>query len=128
MYLPRILNLAALEEGVAPSDGPQTSMTASQILFEERRGSLYGELTLVEVALVLEQLPCWACSRKAWTQFAASVRQLSKLHSTEHGEFSTAGCDADSGVHCRRYVGLLRDSRIKMSDCRCEIGVRNEEQ
>ncbi len=42
------LNLAALEDGAAPSDGPQTSMTARQLLFEQRRGRFYGELTPVE--------------------------------------------------------------------------------
>ncbi|HEX2523689.1 MAG TPA: hypothetical protein VHP35_16325, partial [Terriglobia bacterium] len=70
LYLPRIMNVAGVEDAVVTPDAPRTSMTPSQILFEERRGSLYGEITLVEDNFALEQLRCWGCSRKTWTQLA----------------------------------------------------------
>jgi len=72
VYLPRIAPLGSLENGVVSSNGPQTSMTAGQLLFEQRRGHFYGEVTPVEDSLVLEALACWACSRKSWTRVVAS--------------------------------------------------------
>jgi glycosyltransferase involved in cell wall biosynthesis len=74
VYLPRIARFAAPEWELEPSVVPQSSMTARQLLFEQTRGRFYGELTSAEGTLVLEELPCWACSRNAWTRLAASFR------------------------------------------------------
>jgi GT2 family glycosyltransferase len=74
VYLPRISLFEAPEDGIVLFGGPQTSMTARQLLFEQRRGRFYGELTPPERTLALEELPCWACSCKAWTRLAASFR------------------------------------------------------
>jgi len=72
VYLPRLSLLADLEDSAEPSVGPQTSVTAGQLLFEQRRGRFHGELTRVEGSLVLADLSCWACSRNVWKQLTAS--------------------------------------------------------
>jgi glycosyltransferase involved in cell wall biosynthesis len=99
VYLPRISHLAALEAGAVPSDGPQTSMTARQLLFEQRRGRFYRELTLVEDSLVPEELPCWAISRKAWTRLAAS----SELSNAKSRIVDSADGDFQPKVECHSH-------------------------
>lgn len=74
VYLPRISRLAGAEDEESSfPPGPRISMTARQLLFEQRRGCYSGKLTLVEERVTLEETSCWACSRKAWTRLATSA-------------------------------------------------------
>jgi glycosyltransferase involved in cell wall biosynthesis len=72
VFVPRVSPFEVSEDRTALSGGPQTSMTARQLLFEQRHGRFYGGLTPADGTLVLEELPCWACSREVWTRLAAS--------------------------------------------------------
>jgi len=103
VFVPRVSPFEVPQDGVVPSGGPQTSMTARQLLFEQRRGRFYGELTPLEGTLALEELPCWACSRKAWTRFAASS-------STTHSKVQIARSESGDTQELRggsRQSGLI---------------------
>jgi len=130
VFVPRVSAFEAPEHGAALSGGPQTSMTARQLLFEQRRGRYYRELTPADSTLVLQELPCWTCSRNAWTRLAASFN-------TTHSKSQIASpvkADTQETPSHSRESGLItafivedtlvfsaRQSESEISDLRSQI-------